>query len=226
MSSSDFDIARKNMIVGQLAPHGIHEDLQAVFAKVPREIFVTPAHRATVYSDSDTPILGGQNPRKLLSPIKMARFLKAIAKKQNPKVLTLGFGGGYSLALGYEYGLSMFGVEEDEMLLSLAQDNLRHYFETFHNTAHIDNFITLEHAPLTQGLPEHTFYDAIMIEGGVEVIPTALLDQLTPAGQLLCIHLKDPLGVVSVQKNGIITPIHFEKTTVLAPFQEPKVFIL
>lgn len=228
MTSFNFEIARKNMILGQLAPHGIHEDLQTVFEKVPRELFVSPGQAATVYSDSDTPILdlSSSSTRHMLSPIKLARFFKAIPKTEATKVLCIGCGSGYSLALGYEYGFAMYGIEDDPILVNMARDSLQRYFEMFHNTTQIDNYITLEQSDLKQGLPQHSFYDAILIEGGVESVPHNLLEQLTQNGRLMCIHLNTPLGVISVQKNGIMTPIHFEKTSALEPFKTQLEFVL
>ena len=41
--------------------------------------------------------------------------------------------------------------------------------------------------PLAAGVPEHGPFDAILVEGAIEVLPEAIADQLKPGGRIAAI---------------------------------------
>jgi len=60
-----------------------------------------------------------------------------------------------------------------------------------------DNVAVVE-APLAAGAPQHGPYDAIIVEGGVEVIGDAILAQLKDGGRIAAPFSEGRLGVVRI----------------------------
>ena len=56
-----------------------------------------------------------------------------------------------------------------------------------------DNVAVVE-APLATGAPQQGPYDAILIEGGVEQVPPAILDQIKEGGRIAAIFMEGALG--------------------------------
>ena len=52
--------------------------------------------------------------------------------------------------------------------------------------------------PLADGAAEHKPYDAILIEGGVETVPEAVLDQLKDGGRIVALFVNGALGAVKL----------------------------
>ncbi|MGR3584165.1 MAG: protein-L-isoaspartate O-methyltransferase family protein, partial [Pseudooceanicola nanhaiensis] len=60
-----------------------------------------------------------------------------------------------------------------------------------------DNVILHEGNP-AEGAAEHGPYDAIVVEGGVEELPAAILDQLKDGGRIACLFMEGQLGTVRI----------------------------
>ena len=56
--------------------------------------------------------------------------------------------------------------------------------------------VALETGAPTAGAPEHGPYDAIIVEGGIEVFPAALETQLKEGGRVVAIFMQGALGTV------------------------------
>ena len=63
--------------------------------------------------------------------------------------------------------------------------------------ADVDNVAVVQ-GPLAEGAAKHGPYDVILIQGGVESVPDALLDQLKDGGRLVAIFEDGRLGTVRV----------------------------
>ena len=82
---------------------------------------------------------------------------------------------------------AVVAVEEDETLASEAASTLA--------DLGVDNAVTSQGA-LAAGDASHGPYDVIIVEGGVEELPTALTDQLKDGGRIVAIFLDGPNGQV------------------------------
>ena len=60
-----------------------------------------------------------------------------------------------------------------------------------------DNVVMVE-GTLAAGAPDHGPYDVIVIEGGVERLPDAIIDQLKDGGRIACLFIEGALGVVRI----------------------------
>ncbi len=218
---------RQQMIKGQLQPQKITDpDMLAAFGKVPREMFIDLQFQIQSYHDYDLRVYLDQSVRYLLSPRKLAKLFSFINFSHKPKILIIGFATGYSLAIAYELGAKVYGIEENNLLFSFGQTALQHYFDAFYELTNFDDLLFIDQNKLSEGFPEHGLYDYILIEGGIEYIPDGLLEQLRPHGQLISIYLNNPLGVFTCSKEGTIRHETYEKAYPLMGFQKQKGFSL
>ncbi|APG47669.1 protein-L-isoaspartate O-methyltransferase family protein [Phaeobacter porticola] len=184
---TDFAERRRMMVDTQIRPSDVTKFpiIEAMLA-VPREAFVADAQREAAYADGNLDIAPN---RVLLEPRTLAKILDAIDVQPDELVLDVACGLGYSTAVVARVAQMVIGVEEDESLAADAQEQL--------SAVAADNAI-VHIGPLTEGAAEHGPYDVMMIEGGVETLPDALLAQLKDGGRVVAIFMSGALGEVKV----------------------------
>ncbi|MGR3433713.1 MAG: protein-L-isoaspartate O-methyltransferase family protein [Shimia sp.] len=184
---SDFAALRTNMVDTQVRPSDVTK-LSVIDAMlhVRREAFVPAERRATAYMGEHLPLAPG---RVLLDPRTFAKTLDALDIRRGALVLYVGAGMGYGPAIVARIAEAVVAVEEDEALLTEAEANLA--AEEIHN-------VVLHAAPLTEGAPKHGPFDVILIEGGVERVPDALIDQLAENGRIGSLFARGTLGTVKI----------------------------
>ena len=184
---TDFAERRRMMVDTQVRPSDVtkYPIIEALLS-VPREDFVPVAQREGAYADRNMD-LGGH--RTLIEVRTLAKMLDALDIQRDELVLDVGCGLGYSTAVAAQMAQMVIGVEEDEMMSADAQTQL--------SDAGADNAIVHVGA-LSEGAAEHGPYDVIMVQGGVEELPAALLDQLKDGGRIAAIFMSGALGEVKV----------------------------
>ena len=100
----------------------------------------------------------------------------------------LGCGLGYSTAVIARIAEMVIGVETEKMARD-AQETLME--------AGSDNAV-VHLASLTEGAAENGHYDVIIIEGGVEVVPASITDQLKDGGRIAALFVTGTLGEVKI----------------------------
>lgn len=153
---------------------------------VPREDFV-PADKVEAAYVGDNISLGGR--RVVLEARSLAKMLDALDVQSDELVMDLGCGLGYSSAVIARMAAAVVAVEEDEALAEDAQTAL--------SGAGADNVI-LHTGVLAEGAKEHGPYDAIILQGAVEHMPDAILDQLKEGGRIAAIFAEGELGTVRI----------------------------
>ncbi|MDK3020018.1 protein-L-isoaspartate O-methyltransferase family protein [Pseudodonghicola flavimaris] len=184
---TDFAALRRMMVDTQIRPADVtkYPIIDALLA-VPREIFVPDALRPVAYAGEDVE-LGGD--RVLLEARTLAKMLDTLDLGLDELVLDVGCGLGYSAAVIARLAQAVVAVEEDETMAAEAPALLAE--------AGADNAI-VHQGPLAAGAAEHGPYDVIIVEGGIEVLPQALEDQLKEGGRIACIFIEGALGEVRV----------------------------
>ena len=171
---------RHLMIETQLRTNRVtNPALLEAFRDVPREVFAGQGREELAYVDEDLVVGHG---RFLLEPMVFARLVQELGLQPGESVLDIGAASGYSCAVLSRMVESVVGIEKVGAIVAAAQENLA---ETG-----IDNAVVLE-GPPAEGFREEAPYDAIIIEGAVEEVPEAILDQLAPGGRLATV-LKSP----------------------------------
>ena len=158
---------------------------------IPREEFVPDSSRNTAYVGDHVELSEG---RILLDPRVFAKMLDGLDIRPDEFVLDVGCGLGYSSAVIAQMAEAVVALEEDDQLADSAAENL--------STHAIDNAVAVRGA-LKQGASQHGPYDTIVIQGGVQVLPTVISDQLKDGGKIACIFSGRPPGECCIGiKNG------------------------
>lgn len=173
---TDYTAARVNMVESQVRPNRV-TDLRILTAmlELPRERFVPDALRGVAYVDEDVPV-GGE--RYLVEPMVLARLAQAAQIGPEDTVLEIGTATGYGAALLARLAKTVVALESDAALARQADATLR--------DLGVDN-VTLVTGPLAAGEPRHAPYDAIVVSGAVQRVPSVLLDQLADEGRLAAV---------------------------------------
>ncbi|MGL4311479.1 MAG: protein-L-isoaspartate O-methyltransferase family protein [Paracoccaceae bacterium] len=183
---TDFAARRTTMVDTQVRPSDVTKFpiIKAMLA-VPRERFVPGGKREAAYVGENLDVGG----RVMLEPRTLAKMLDALDLLTTDLVLDIGAGLGYSSAVIADMVEAVVAVEDDAVRAEQAQAAL--LAENADNAAVIAG-------PLAAGAAKHGPYDAITVQGGVEVIPDALLAQLREGGRIAAIFMEGALGTCRI----------------------------
>ncbi len=175
-------------------------------ARVERENFVPPGQRAGAHADSPLPIGLGQT---ISQPYIVAYMTEQLDIRPDDRVLEIGTGSGYQLAVLSELTPHVYSVERLEELAAAAARRLRE--------AGCDN-VHIRVGDGYEGWEEEAPFDRIMVTAAAVHVPPPLLDQLAPGGRMiiplggrdeiqrLALLLKDEDGQISTQ---YLEPVRF-----------------
>ncbi|MCV0398034.1 MAG: protein-L-isoaspartate O-methyltransferase [Rhizobiaceae bacterium] len=176
----DYAALRAKMVDSQVRTTDVTDHaIVSALLSVPREEFVPATRRALAYIDEDlllTPAAGANPARWLMEPSPFAKLLQLARITPDSVVLDVGCATGYSAAVLSRIAQSVIAVEQDEALAQLATSTL--------TGLGYDNAVVVT-GPLAEGYPSEAPFDVILLEGAVETIPQALLDQLKDGGRLV-----------------------------------------
>lgn len=193
---SDYAARRVTMVDTQVRPSDVTKfPIIAAMLAVPREVYVPRDRRESAYVGENVDIGSG---RVMLEARTFAKMLDALDILKTEIVLDLGCGLGYSTAVIARLAEAVVAVEEDEALAAEAQRSF--------SVEGVDNAAIVV-GPIAAGDAKHGPYDVIMVQGGVEVIPPALLAQLKDGGRIGAVFMEGALGVVRVghKSDGRVT---------------------
>lgn len=160
----DYPAARQAMVNGELRPQGVNDPLVIdAMARVPREAFVPDRNRQLAYADRSVSIGEG---RMLAPPVAIGLLLTAMALRPGQRALVIGSGSGYSAAVLVAIGLQVTAVESSAELAALAQ------------AQGIKTII----ADPEEGFAPAGPYEVILVDGAVDHLPDAIVDQLEDGG--------------------------------------------
>lgn len=185
----NFESARHNMIEQQLRPWKVADPavIDVLYADR-REDFVPDAWRALAFADVEIPIGHGAS---LLPPKLEGRILQALAVQPHERALEIGAGSGHMAALLAARAQEVWSIEIDPAVADIARANLER--------AGVDN-VHVENGDGLNGLAAHAPYDVIVVSGGVNEIPAALVDQLAVGGRLAAfVTLPDQAPVMALR---------------------------
>lgn len=211
---------RRNFIESQLRPNKVvNQRLLSAFKDVDRANYLPSQYQTLAYTDTNFQIV---NKRVSLSPLILARLLNLVEIKSTDHCLIVGGATGYSVAILSSMSENVAMCEEDSVLFEQATSNLK-------NNQIVN--CSLHLGKLTEGFPEKGPYNLVLIEGGVEVIPYHLFDQVDDGGTLITIYNKNyKIGKAGVwqKNNNVVTSSYVFDAFVpcLPGFSEKKVFSL
>jgi protein-L-isoaspartate(D-aspartate) O-methyltransferase len=166
-----FDEMRAAMVASQLRTSAV-DDSRVVKAmgEVPREQFVPAASRAIAYYDREVALGNG---RAMNAPLASGRLVNEAEILPTDRVLLVGAATGYTAAVLARLASSVVALEEDAELAAQARQAL----------VGLGN-VTVVEGPLVAGWAPRAPYDAIIIDGGVESVPDAIVQQVKIDGRI------------------------------------------
>jgi protein-L-isoaspartate(D-aspartate) O-methyltransferase len=220
----DIERARFNMVEQQIRTWEVLDPgvLDLLYV-VRREEFVPPSHRLLAFSDLEIPLTKGGPPGEtMLAPKVEARILQEVAPKPSDRILLIGAGSGYLVALLASCAREIVSVEINPVLKEMAENNLRR--------AGIQNARVFV-GDGSRGWTDTEPFDVIVLTGSLPVLPDEFANALRDGGRLFAV-----IGDAPVMSARLITRLPgnafnaidlFE--TVLPPLRnarEPKRFSL
>lgn len=182
---TDFALRRRMMVDTQVRPSDVTKfPIIDAMLRVPREEFVPDALVEAAYVGENLTL---QDTRVLLEPRTLAKMIDALAVGPDDLVLDIGCGTGYSAAVLNRMAQAVVATEENAALFASAEAALAGVgAET----------VVLHHGVLAEGAPAHAPYDVMILQGGIEEFPEALVAQLRPGGRVAALFMDGALGVV------------------------------
>ena len=178
----------KTQLLQSLKQKGFSKEILNAFSKVKRENFIPREIKSQAYEDTALPIGEGQT---ISQPYTIAMMLSLLELKPQQKVLEVGSGCGYVLALISEITKSkVFGIEIIKELAEKSKQNLKDYKN-----------IKVYNRNGAEGLEQEALFDRILISAACKEIPKQLLSQLKENGILVApVGSKYEQSLVAVQK--------------------------
>ncbi|CAK7193486.1 Protein-L-isoaspartate O-methyltransferase [Commensalibacter sp. Nvir] len=174
-SSSYYQQFRQNMVENQLRPAGVnHRQLIEIMRVLPREQCVEPLYQDMAYADMSLPL--GKN-RVFTEPRVMARMIQLAEIKLDQKIMILGGSTGYLASVLSLLGSQVISVEEDEDLLAKGKLFCLDYALN----------VVWHHGSFSQGCPQHSMYDSILIDGAIREVPEEISEQLLVNGCIISV---------------------------------------
>jgi len=160
---------RENMIQDQIISRGIKDKkVLDALRKVPRHIFVDESYKNSAYDDRPLPIGHGQT---ISQPYIVALMTESLALSGNEKVLEIGTGSGYQVAILAEISREVYTVE---IVTSLYQKNKK-LLKKYKNikVSNHDGYL---------GWEKYSPYDRIIVTAAPDHIPQQFIEQLKDGG--------------------------------------------
>jgi len=180
----------RDRLVARLREEGIsNEAVLDVIRNTPRHLFVDEALASRAYEDTALPI--GYN-QTISQPYIVAVMTDLVVRDHPQKVLEIGTGSGYQAAILAPLVSRIYTVERIKPLAVQARQRFRKLGLRNIRASHSDG---------TEGLPDFAPYDAIITTAATELIPQALMEQLSPRGGRLII----PVGGRDRQTLTVVT---------------------
>ncbi len=218
----DYAIQRKNMVESQVRPSDVTDRrIIRAMLDLPREAFVPERVRSLAYMDGSVQLTpAGDDARRALLPARVfAKLVQAAEIGPTSAVLDVGTATGYSAAVLARLAGQVVALDCDSALLSVAREVLP--------TVDAAKVQVVE-GSLTEGWPSAAPYDAILVEGAIETVPQALLEQLKDGGRLVAIVGGETPGRATVwQRDNAtfgVTEIFDAAANVLPGFEKKHAF--
>ena len=196
----------KKELISHLRSFNFPKEILEAFEKVDREKFISQNLKKYAYEDIALPL---GNDSTISQPFTIAFMLNLLELKRNQKVLEIGSGSGYVLALISKIigkKGKLIGIEIEKELYKRSKEILK-------NHKNIQIFCKNG----KDGLPEQAPFDRILISASCKKEPSHLSSQLNNSGIILS-SVKQ--SIVKIKKQGNQVETHEFPGFVFVPLRE------
>jgi protein-L-isoaspartate(D-aspartate) O-methyltransferase len=206
---TDFNSMRLNMVNNQIKPFAVTNPLILnAFATIPRENFGQFIIESAIYTDN---ILYLNQKKKFdsryyLPAAIFAKMIQIADIRKHESVLDIGCLTGYSSAILSKICKTVDGLEQHEELVDIAKENIKNLG--------IEN-VRVHHGNLKDGYKKKELFDAVFINGSIDLIPQSINDQVKDGGRVIAIKRVGQIGFMVILKkagNYMNQINHFEIT--------------
>jgi protein-L-isoaspartate(D-aspartate) O-methyltransferase len=163
---------RHAMVASQLRTNAVSDQrVVAAMARIAREDFMPAGRGDLAYRDTAIPLGGG---RAANPPMATGRLLTEAMLEADDRVLLIGAATGYTAAVLAAIVTEVTAVESDAALLALARAALA-----------TTPRVRLVEGSLAQGAPDAAPYSVLVVDGAVEALPAALVEQVAVGGRVV-----------------------------------------
>ena len=214
MTEHNFEQMRRAMVASQLRTTGVNDPrVVAAMGAVPRERFVPPERCTLAYADALVPLWNG---RQLNPPMVVGRMLTEARLQGQERALVIGAATGYSAAVLARLVASVTALEENDALAAFARSALA------------GTGVEIVQGPLSGGHCAGAPYDFILIDGAVEHVPQAIVEQIADGGEFSLALIDEGvtrLCVGRVVAGGFGTTAYSDAAAAVLPgFEKPRGF--
>ena len=165
---------QKNNLIEKLLSEGFRAEVVSAFKKIKREDFIPNEYKKYAYEDIALPIGYGQT---ISQPFTIAFMLNLLEVSPGQKIMEIGSGSGYVLALLNELSRrgNIIGIEIVPELVERSKKILKNYKN-----------IQVSLAGDQLGFPEEAPFDRILVSAAATKVHHELLEQLADPGILVC----------------------------------------
>ncbi len=170
--NQNYQLLRDHMIQNQIISRGIKDKkVLDALRKVPRHIFVEESYKDSAYEDRPLPIGYGQT---ISQPYIVALMTESLDLSGDEKVLEIGTGSGYQVAVLAEISKEVYTVEIIAPLYKKNKKLLGKYKNI--KISNHDGYI---------GWKKYAPYDRIIVTAAPDYIPQPLVEQLKDGGTMV-----------------------------------------
>ena len=168
----------KTRLINELKSKNFPPKIIKAFEKIKREKFITKELKTYAYENKPLPIAEGAT---ISQPYTIAFMLDLLELEKldnlNPKILEIGSGSGYVLALISEISKNskIYGIERIKQLVIKSKKVLKQ-----------NKNIKIIQGDGSKGLPKQAPYDRILVSATADQMPKRLFKQLENNGIIIC----------------------------------------
>lgn len=215
----DMASARLHMVEGQVRTNDVTDKrITEAMGRIERERFVPQANRSLAYADVCVEVKPG---RFLLDPRSFGKLVQLAEIQEGDRVLDIACASGYSSAVLSTLSVDVVALEEDEALAKEAATSLR-------SVPKLGRLFGVV-GPHRGGAPAQGPFDVVFVNGAVEEIPQAWVEQLKDGGRMVVILRDGPVGKANfcVRKGaGVSNRLAFDATVPVLPgFERARSFV-
>ncbi len=160
---------KKSELISLLRNEGFSEKIIAAFRNVDREKFIAEENKLYAYENSPLPIGEGAT---ISQPYTIAYMFDLLELEKNQKILEIGSGSGYVLALLNEITSGeIYGMEICSNLAKKSEKILREFKN-----------IRIIKQDGSDGLKSESPFDRILVSASFDKMPSEILEQLKVGG--------------------------------------------